>query len=135
MTKHPADVGVRKTADALGISKSTVANAKKIAGIDPDAKDAAAENGLTRDELLRVADAEPARQVATVHELAERRALRIDADVKERAAEEVAEIIAEYVPADAWDGVKANLYAAGATNIAHALSNLVGAAVMDGRHK
>jgi len=56
---------------------------------------------------------------------------KIDADVKARAAKEVAEIIAEHVPGEWWDAVKANLYAAGAANIAHALTNITGEAVMD----
>lgn len=56
---------------------------------------------------------------------------KIDADVKDRAAREVAEIIAEHVPADLWDGVKANLYAAGANTVAHALTNITGQSLMD----
>lgn len=56
---------------------------------------------------------------------------KIDADVKDRAAREVAEIIAEHVPADLWDGVKANLYAAGANSVAHALTNITGQSLMD----
>lgn len=55
---------------------------------------------------------------------------RIEADVKQRAAQEVAEIIAEHVPGEAWDAVKANLYAAGAANIANALTNMTGQSVM-----
>jgi hypothetical protein len=54
------------------------------------------------------------------------RSAKIDADVKARAAREVAEIIAEHVPPEWWDGVKANPYSAGARNIADALSSVVG---------
>lgn len=56
---------------------------------------------------------------------------KIDGDVKSRAAKEVAEIIAEHVPGEWWDAVKANLYAAGASNIAHELTNITGQSVMD----
>lgn len=56
---------------------------------------------------------------------------KVDADVKQRAAKEVAEIIAEYVPGEWWDAVKANLYAAGAANVAHELTNLIGQSVID----
>lgn len=56
---------------------------------------------------------------------------KIDADVKVRAAREVANILAEYVPGEWWDAVKANLYAAGAANIAHELTNITGQSVMD----
>lgn len=58
---------------------------------------------------------------------------KIDADVKVRAAREVASIIAEHVPGEWWDGVKANLYAAGAANIAHELTNITGQSIMDRR--
>jgi len=56
---------------------------------------------------------------------------KVQSDVKARAAKEVAEIIAEHVPGEWWDAVKANLYAAGAANIAHELTNIVGQSVMD----
>lgn len=56
---------------------------------------------------------------------------KIDADVKVRAAREVASIIAEHVPGEWWDAVKANLYAAGAANIAHELTNITGQSVID----
>lgn len=56
---------------------------------------------------------------------------KIDADVKSRAAKEVAEVIAEHVPAEWWDAVKANLYAAGASNIANELTNVTGQSIMD----
>lgn len=59
---------------------------------------------------------------------------KIDADVKARAAKEVAEIIAEHVPGEWWDAVKSNLYAAGASNIANALTNITGEVIMDRRH-
>jgi hypothetical protein len=56
---------------------------------------------------------------------------KVDADVKSRAAREVAEIIAEHVPGEWWDAVKSNLYAAGASNIAHELTNITGQSIMD----
>lgn len=63
-----------------------------------------------------------------------RAASKIDADVKARAAREVAEMIAEYIPAEAWDGLKANLYAAGAKSIANELTNITGQSIMDRRY-
>lgn len=56
---------------------------------------------------------------------------KIDADVKVRAAREVASLIAEHVPGEWWDAVKANLYAAGAANIAHELTNITGQSIID----
>lgn len=55
---------------------------------------------------------------------------KIDADVKSRAAKEVAEMMAEHVPGEWWDALKANLYAAGASNIAHEFTNITGQSLM-----
>ena len=63
--------------------------------------------------------------------LANRAKSRVEADVKQRAAEELARIIAENVEGAQWDGIKALLHEAGASNIANALSNLIGSSVMD----
>ena len=59
---------------------------------------------------------------------------KIDSDVKARAAKEVADMIAEHVPGEWWDAIKANLYAAGASNIANELTNATGQSIMDRRH-
>lgn len=58
---------------------------------------------------------------------------KIDSDVKARAAKEIADILAEHVPASLWDGVKANLYGAGAANIANEFTNITGQTIMDRR--
>jgi ParB/RepB/Spo0J family partition protein len=121
----------------LGIGEKDVQRAVQIAGITPEAKEAAAAAGMAdnQSKLLEVAKAEPSRQVATVHELAAHKPTRVDGDVKERAAQDVAEMIAEHVPGGAWATIKANLYAAGASNIANALTNITGQAIMDARFK
>ena len=62
------------------------------------------------------------------------RTSNIDGDVKERAANEVAQLLAEYIPASAWDGLKANLYASGARSVANAFTNVTGQSIMDGRY-
>lgn len=56
---------------------------------------------------------------------------KIQGDVKARAAKEVAEIIAEHVPGEWWDAIKSNLYAAGASNIAHEFTSITGPSVLD----
>jgi hypothetical protein len=56
---------------------------------------------------------------------------KVQGDVKARAAKEVAEMIAEHVPGEWWDAIKSNLYAAGASNIAHELTNITGQSVID----
>lgn len=61
----------------------------------------------------------------------DRNAAKIQADIKARAAREIAEIIADHVPSEWFDAIKSNLYAAGAKNIGDAFSNIVGESVMD----
>jgi ParB/RepB/Spo0J family partition protein len=70
---HGKDAGVRKTAEALGVDKSEVQRAAKIASITPEAKTAAEEAGFddNQSKLLEIAKAPPERQVATVHRLRE----------------------------------------------------------------
>lgn len=58
---------------------------------------------------------------------------KIDSDVKARAAKEVAGILAEHVPGEWWDALKANLYAAKANNIADEFTNITGQSIMDCR--
>lgn len=60
-----------------------------------------------------------------------RKAEKVQAGVKARAAREVAGMIAEHIPGEWWDAVKSNLYAAGAKNIGDALTNITGEAIMD----
>ena len=55
---------------------------------------------------------------------------KIDADVKARAAKAVAEWIVEHASGEEWDFLKSNLYAAGASNIAHELTNFTGQSIM-----
>lgn len=102
------------------------------------------DTGSYLDKLKRV---EPAEQVAAVQkalagivrdaarqrteEAAKRAQSRIQSDVKERAAREVAEMLSEHVPGEWWDALKANLFAAGATNIASEFTNITGQSVMD----
>jgi len=50
----------------------------------------------------------------------------IDADVKRRAARAVAELLVDRTTSDEWDGLKADLYAAGAKAIADAVSSILG---------
>lgn len=55
-----------------------------------------------------------------------RKASRIDADIKDRAAKEIAGIISEHVPADFWDCIKANLAVTDTKRILSALANDTG---------
>jgi ParB-like chromosome segregation protein Spo0J len=55
--KQPGDQGVNKSARRLGLTRETIRRALKIDSISPDAKEAAKERGLDRnqDALLKVA--------------------------------------------------------------------------------
>lgn len=86
----------------------------------------AEETGVSKDTVRRALNPNRVKS--------ERARASIDADVKSRAAKEVAEIIAEHVPGEWWDAVKSNLYAAGAKNVADALTNITGQSIMDRRY-
>lgn len=68
---QPAERGVRKTAEALGVTREDVRRAESIASIIPEAKEAAEEAGIddNQSKLLQVAREAPERQVAKVREL------------------------------------------------------------------
>lgn len=87
----------------------------KLKALPVDEQRAKVTRDLDRDEVTRT------------------RAAKVQADVKSRAAAEVASILAEHVPGDWWDGLKANLYAAGAANIANEFTNITGQSIMDRR--
>ena len=63
-----------------------------------------------------------------------RKSPKIDSDVKQRAARALAEWIVEHAAGNDLDAVKANLFAAGAKNIAVELTNLLGESIMDRRY-
>jgi ParB-like chromosome segregation protein Spo0J len=70
--KQPGDKGVNKSARGLGLTRETIRRALKIAGISPEAKEAAKERGLdhNQDSLLKVAEEGTAKeQVSKVREL------------------------------------------------------------------
>ena len=62
--KQPRDKGIRSASRDLGLERKVVARALKIAGITPEAKEAARSAGLENHQnaLLKVAQAEPERQ-------------------------------------------------------------------------
>lgn len=130
--------GSRSAAEQIGVNREDARRAAKVASLSEDAKDAAREAGLddNRTALLAAAKAEPDQQAAVIRDYAEQKQTarnKIDGDVKARAAREVAEMLAEHIPGEWWDALKANLYAAGASNIAHELTNVTGQSIMDRR--
>lgn len=97
------------------------------------------DTGVYLDQIKKL---DPAAQVARVTadlkpkpqkpvDLSGVRRSKIDADVKDRAATAIAEWMVENADSEALDFLKANLFAAGANNIATALTNLIGNSIMD----
>lgn len=141
--KQPREQGVRKAADELGLAKSDVHRAVKIASITEEAKEAARVAGLDDNQsaLLKVAAAEPEAQTDLVHWLADQKAERrgkretnaaFDKMTKEDASERLAEMLSEFIPGEQWATLTALLYAAGdAKAVAKAFNRLNGAPVFD----
>lgn len=131
--------GVRAASRDLGISEPDARRSVNVASLSDEAKEAAVEVGLddNRTALLAASRAEPDQQAGIIRDYAEKKGTdrnRVEGDVKARAAREVAEMLAEHVPGEWWDALKANLYAAGAANIAHELTNITGQSLMDRRY-
>jgi hypothetical protein len=104
------------------------------AGLRRLEKEAEKGNGIAQAALDMVLAGKKSVHKANV-ECGFRKSTQVDRDVRDRAAREVAELIAEYVPPAAWDNLKANLYAAKAMAIANAFTNLVGQSIMDRRDR
>lgn len=56
--------------------------------------------------------------------------LALDADIRQRAAKEVAELIAAHVPADAWEHFKANMAVTTSKEVLTAFTNISGASIV-----
>ncbi|HVJ31629.1 MAG TPA: ParB/RepB/Spo0J family partition protein [Terriglobia bacterium] len=138
--KQPKEAGVRAATKELGLDRRDVQRARTNASLTPEAKEAAKEVGLddNRTALLEAAKAEPAQQASIIRTMAEKRVtdrVKLDSDLQKRAVREVAEVLSEHVPAELWDGLKANLYAAKkAADIATELTNITGQSIMDRRY-
>lgn len=129
---QPNEKGIRAASRELGIDRNEAVRANKIASISEQARQAAVDAHLDNNQsaLLKIASAEPARQVAVVAELAEAKATKLDTDIKNRAAEEMAEAIVEHMPHALHGMMKENAWVC-AKPLAIALTNLLGGAIMD----
>lgn len=129
--------GVNAASRELGIERTEAQRAVKIASISEEAKQAIVDANLDENQsvLMKVARAPSDEQVAVVSEIVEARALKTDQDIKNRAAQDVAELFATHIPADVWDMLKASIKTADNVNlILSAFNNLVGNSIMDRRH-
>ena len=57
--------------------------------------------------------------------------VKLDADIKQRAAKACAEMLAEYLPADAWDHFKSNLAVTTSKDLLTEFTNITGNSIMD----
>jgi ParB-like chromosome segregation protein Spo0J len=127
------------TADATGKAERTIRQAAargEVLGDDlNDIAGTSLDKGVELDALAKMGASE--RKViidrAKDGEDVSARAPRIDGDIKNRAAQELAEWIVGHANGNDLDAVKANLFAAGAKNIAVELTNLIGQSIMDRR--
>lgn len=133
--QQPAAKGVRAAEREIGVRKNDASRALQVASLTPEAKEAARETGQddNRTALLDAAKQAPERQAQFLRDRSATREqnAREDRDLAEEAAEKVAELLAEHIPGHLWDGLKANLNAAGSRNIAKALNRLIGVSVFD----
>jgi ParB family chromosome partitioning protein len=57
--------------------------------------------------------------------------IKLDADIRQRAARSVADLLAEYVPPDAWDHLKSNLAVTTTKDLLTEFTNITGQSIMD----
>lgn len=57
--------------------------------------------------------------------------IKLDADIRQRAARSVADLLAEYVPSDAWDHLKSNLAVTTTKDLLTEFTNITGQSIMD----
>lgn len=123
--RRDAERGQQVCQEALDILKGTKADTgvvlDMLKDLDPETQIEAAKAEVQKRQ----------KQSPRPVDIASARRSKIDADVKDRAAVAIAEWMVENADAEALDFLKANLFAAGASNIAVELTNLIGNSVMD----
>lgn len=123
--REDAERGAKVCQEALDILKGTKADTgvvlDMLKDLDPETQIEAAKAEVQKRQ-------KPSPRPV---DIASARRSKIDADVKDRAAVAIAEWMVENADAEALDFLKANLFAAGASNIAVELTNLIGNSVMD----
>jgi ParB family chromosome partitioning protein len=79
-----------------------------------------------RQRLAEIRDAQKPRPTA-----AQANKIKLDADIRERAAKSCAELLAEYLPPEAWDHFKSNLAVTTAKDLLTEFTNITGQSVAD----
>lgn len=91
----------------------------KLKRLEPNEQVHAAKRDLAH---LRQLDRQEATQVNKT---------KLDADIRQRAARACADLIAEYLPADAWDHFKSNLAVTTSKDLLTEFTNITGQSIMD----
>jgi ParB-like chromosome segregation protein Spo0J len=134
---HRPEGGLSAAARELGLDRDAARRSIKVASLSDEAKEAARECGLddNRTALLDAAKAQtPEQQVQRLHQISAAKKSAKAADsksLKEEAEEKLAGLLAEHIPGEHWDALKANLHAAGAHRIAAEFVRLTGVSVFD----
>lgn len=89
----------------------------------------ATETGLSKSTVKRVLQEAPERKAQRVQNQHARDVEK--RDLQQEATEKVAELLAEHIPGEHWDALKANLHTAGCHKLAAEFARLVGVAVFD----
>lgn len=132
LTKEQRDEHIRRYAELLAERETGDANCVgslndgRKAGPQHKlgiASQIAAETGVSKDTVRRALN--PARARVEREKAADRKELRAEAE------EKLAQLLAEYVPGELWDALKANLHIVGCKKVAAELERLVGVSVFD----
>lgn len=133
--------GMRDAARQLDMETTEVHRAVKVDGLSAAAKAEAARLGLDDNQSAMLGAAkedDPDKQVAALRAKAASRSVANartkNADhksLKDEAEEKIAALLAEHVPAEHWDALKANLYAAKCQGLAKEFGRVIGVSVFD----
>lgn len=129
LTKEQRDEHIRRYASLLSARKTTQSASFSVGGNGGPgrgnkgiASQVAAETGVSKDTVRRALNPD---RVA-----AERARSKLDADLRVRAAKSLAELIAEYLPPDAWDHFKSNLAVTTSKDLLTEFTNITGQSIM-----
>lgn len=124
------DTAAKTGKSERAVQRDTARGEKIDAAVLAEVRGTDLDKGTVLDELAAIPREE---QAARLNDIRQRRQSNKaeDNDLAEDAAEKVAALIAEHVPGEHWDGLKANLHATSAKAVARALTRLTGVAVFD----
>lgn len=140
LTKEERDRQIRRYAELLEAKSATEIQVPQDAAPEigykkppPQTKGIASQiaeaTGLSKDTVQRAINDTPERKAQRVQSQHARDVEK--RDLQQEATEKVAELLAEHIPGEHWDALKANLHTAGCHKLAAEFARLVGVAVFD----